>query len=253
MLTLTYMPADHVPVLAAELIDLLDPSPGQTIVDCTFGAGGHARLVADRIGPEGELHLHRPRPGCRLALRRVRRRGPLRDELSSRRLRRRAGRARRRRPRARRHLPRLRPLLDADRRLGARLLLLLRRPARHADGPRRSADRRRPRQRVARAPADRDASQPRRGAPRAPDRRRDRAPPAVRDDRRARRRDPRRGPAGRPLRPRPSGEAHLPGAADRRQRGARLASTAPCRSPGRCSPSAGSSRRSPSTRSRTGG
>jgi 16S rRNA (cytosine1402-N4)-methyltransferase len=55
MLTLTYMPADHVPVLAAELIDLLDPSPGQTIVDCTFGAGGHARLVADRIGPDGEL------------------------------------------------------------------------------------------------------------------------------------------------------------------------------------------------------
>ncbi|HEX6117226.1 MAG TPA: 16S rRNA (cytosine(1402)-N(4))-methyltransferase RsmH [Solirubrobacterales bacterium] len=55
MLTLTYMPADHVPVLAAELIDLLDPSPGQTIVDCTFGAGGHARLVADRIGATGEL------------------------------------------------------------------------------------------------------------------------------------------------------------------------------------------------------
>jgi 16S rRNA (cytosine1402-N4)-methyltransferase len=55
MLTLTYMPADHVPVLAAELIDLLDPSPGQTVVDCTFGAGGHARLVADRIGAGGEL------------------------------------------------------------------------------------------------------------------------------------------------------------------------------------------------------
>jgi 16S rRNA (cytosine1402-N4)-methyltransferase len=49
------MPTDHVPVLAAELIDMLDPSPGQTIVDCTFGAGGHARLVADRLGYEGEL------------------------------------------------------------------------------------------------------------------------------------------------------------------------------------------------------
>ena len=55
MLTLTYMPADHVPVLAAELIDLLDPQPGQTAVDCTFGAGGHARLVAERIGADGEL------------------------------------------------------------------------------------------------------------------------------------------------------------------------------------------------------
>jgi 16S rRNA (cytosine1402-N4)-methyltransferase len=49
------MPADHVPVLAAELIDLLDPRPGETVVDCTFGGGGHARLVAERIAPDGEL------------------------------------------------------------------------------------------------------------------------------------------------------------------------------------------------------
>jgi 16S rRNA (cytosine1402-N4)-methyltransferase len=55
VLTLTYMPADHVPVLAAELIDMLDPAPGETIVDCTFGAGGHARLVTDRVGATGEL------------------------------------------------------------------------------------------------------------------------------------------------------------------------------------------------------
>jgi 16S rRNA (cytosine1402-N4)-methyltransferase len=45
----------HVPVLAGELIDLLDPHPGDVAVDCTFGDGGHARLVADRIGPEGTL------------------------------------------------------------------------------------------------------------------------------------------------------------------------------------------------------
>ena len=45
----------HVPVLAAELIDLLDPQPGETAVDCTFGAGGHARLVAERLGATGEL------------------------------------------------------------------------------------------------------------------------------------------------------------------------------------------------------
>src|SRR5919199_6310950 len=45
----------HVPVLAGELIELLDPRPGDTAVDCTFGDGGHARLVADRIGPEGTL------------------------------------------------------------------------------------------------------------------------------------------------------------------------------------------------------
>jgi 16S rRNA (cytosine1402-N4)-methyltransferase len=45
----------HVPVLAGELIELLDPAPGETAVDCTFGDGGHARLVADRIGPAGTL------------------------------------------------------------------------------------------------------------------------------------------------------------------------------------------------------
>jgi 16S rRNA (cytosine1402-N4)-methyltransferase len=45
----------HVPVLAAELIDLLDPRPGEVAVDCTFGAGGHARLVAERLGSTGQL------------------------------------------------------------------------------------------------------------------------------------------------------------------------------------------------------
>src|SRR5215211_3319508 len=45
----------HVPVLAGELIDLAAPAPGETAVDCTFGAGGHARLVAERLGPAGTL------------------------------------------------------------------------------------------------------------------------------------------------------------------------------------------------------
>ena len=45
----------HVPVLAGELIELLDPRPGETAVDCTVGGGGHARLIAERIGPAGTL------------------------------------------------------------------------------------------------------------------------------------------------------------------------------------------------------
>ena len=49
------MTQTHIPVLAGELIDLLDPHPGETAVDCTFGGGGHARLIADRLGPEGTL------------------------------------------------------------------------------------------------------------------------------------------------------------------------------------------------------
>ena len=49
------MTRTHIPVLAGELIDLLDPQPGETAVDGTFGGGGHARLIADRLGPEGTL------------------------------------------------------------------------------------------------------------------------------------------------------------------------------------------------------
>jgi 16S rRNA (cytosine1402-N4)-methyltransferase len=55
MATLTYMPTEHVPVLASELVALVDPQPGDLAVDCTFGGGGHARLVAERIGPTGKL------------------------------------------------------------------------------------------------------------------------------------------------------------------------------------------------------
>jgi 16S rRNA (cytosine1402-N4)-methyltransferase len=47
--------SQHVPVLAQELTELLALAPGQTAVDCTFGGGGHARLVAQRLGPTGTL------------------------------------------------------------------------------------------------------------------------------------------------------------------------------------------------------
>src|SRR5580693_2679908 len=49
------MTKEHVPVLAGELIDLVDPQPGEVWVDCTVGGGGHARLLADRLGPAGTL------------------------------------------------------------------------------------------------------------------------------------------------------------------------------------------------------
>jgi 16S rRNA (cytosine1402-N4)-methyltransferase len=34
---------------------VLDPQPGQTAIDCTVGDGGHARLVAERLGSSGTL------------------------------------------------------------------------------------------------------------------------------------------------------------------------------------------------------
>lgn len=52
------MPADfpahgHDPVLPGETLEYLDPQPGDTVVDCTLGRGGHATLIAQRLGPAG--------------------------------------------------------------------------------------------------------------------------------------------------------------------------------------------------------
>ena len=44
---------DHLPVLAEEVRRLLAVQPGETVVDCTFGAGGHARLLAADLQGRG--------------------------------------------------------------------------------------------------------------------------------------------------------------------------------------------------------
>ncbi len=49
------MAAQHIPVLAAEVINLVNPAAGETVIDATFGAGGHASLLAERIGETGTL------------------------------------------------------------------------------------------------------------------------------------------------------------------------------------------------------
>jgi 16S rRNA (cytosine1402-N4)-methyltransferase len=46
---------DHVPVLAEEVRQLLDVRPGDTVVDATFGAGGHAAALAADLKGEGRL------------------------------------------------------------------------------------------------------------------------------------------------------------------------------------------------------
>jgi len=47
--------SDHVPVLAEEVRELLAVQPGETVVDATFGAGGHSRLLADDLHGDGKL------------------------------------------------------------------------------------------------------------------------------------------------------------------------------------------------------
>lgn len=47
--------ARHVPVLAAEVLAGLEPLPGCLVLDMTVGGGGHAGMLAARLGPAGRL------------------------------------------------------------------------------------------------------------------------------------------------------------------------------------------------------
>jgi 16S rRNA (cytosine1402-N4)-methyltransferase len=49
------IPYQHRPVLLAESIALLEPKPGDLVVDGTLGGGGHAAALLERIGPAGRL------------------------------------------------------------------------------------------------------------------------------------------------------------------------------------------------------
>jgi len=43
----------HTSVLPTETLSFLSPQPGATVVDGTLGGGGHTRLLAEAVGPEG--------------------------------------------------------------------------------------------------------------------------------------------------------------------------------------------------------
>ncbi|MEK6238737.1 MAG: 16S rRNA (cytosine(1402)-N(4))-methyltransferase RsmH [Planctomycetales bacterium] len=45
--------SEHISVLPKETVELLQPQPGQVIVDGTLGAGGHAKTLADAVGSTG--------------------------------------------------------------------------------------------------------------------------------------------------------------------------------------------------------
>lgn len=45
----------HIPILVEEVMEFLRPAPGEIVVDCTLGYGGHASEFLRRIGPTGRL------------------------------------------------------------------------------------------------------------------------------------------------------------------------------------------------------
>jgi 16S rRNA (cytosine1402-N4)-methyltransferase len=45
----------HIPVLASEVVEILDPQAGEVFVDATVGLGGHARLLLEKLGEKGKL------------------------------------------------------------------------------------------------------------------------------------------------------------------------------------------------------
>lgn len=45
----------HVPVLLQEVLSHLQPQPGEVVIDCTAGGGGHSKALLSRVLPGGKL------------------------------------------------------------------------------------------------------------------------------------------------------------------------------------------------------
>ncbi|MFQ5862688.1 MAG: 16S rRNA (cytosine(1402)-N(4))-methyltransferase RsmH [Candidatus Brocadiales bacterium] len=45
----------HQPVMVKEVLEWLRPGPGQVVLDCTVGVGGHASAILKELGPSGLL------------------------------------------------------------------------------------------------------------------------------------------------------------------------------------------------------
>lgn len=63
----------HLPVLLDQVLDVLTPRPGETLVDLTVGRGGHSEAIAPRLGSSGRIIGFDLDPGnVSFALRRLR-------------------------------------------------------------------------------------------------------------------------------------------------------------------------------------
>ena len=49
------MATEHRPVMLEEAVAALDPKDGETVVDATFGGGGHASRILQKLAPDGRV------------------------------------------------------------------------------------------------------------------------------------------------------------------------------------------------------
>jgi 16S rRNA (cytosine1402-N4)-methyltransferase len=49
------MTTEHRPVMLEEAVAALDPKDGEMVVDATFGGGGHARRILEKLAPDGRV------------------------------------------------------------------------------------------------------------------------------------------------------------------------------------------------------
>ena len=77
---------DHVPVLAEEVRSSLAVEPGDTVIDATFGAGGHASILAAELRRRGKLIAIDRDPSAKPYYERLRRRAQLPMRFPDRRL-----------------------------------------------------------------------------------------------------------------------------------------------------------------------
>ena len=73
--------ADHVPVLAEEVRECLAVRPGETVIDATFGAGGHAAILAADLRGKGKLIAIDRDPTARTYFERLAKRVPVNARL----------------------------------------------------------------------------------------------------------------------------------------------------------------------------
>ena len=149
----------HLPVMAREVVELLLPVPAGLIVDCTVGGGGHSALLLEARPDVRLLGIDRDADAVAAARSRLARFGD-RAAGGARRIRaaRRAGRTPRRGGTSHGHPDGSRGEQPAARPARARLLVPVRRAARHAHGRQAGADRGRRRQRLRRGTARRPSS-----------------------------------------------------------------------------------------------